>query len=699
LKEKAATVSLLILLTVSFLFMPLSAVTGQLGVNIYLVNPDEEGVVGQTVTLQGTIDTTNGRYQIWFDKTLVVSNSSEGYYVNANFTIPPFPEGDYTITLRDLRENVNATHDFSLKLAYYIEADVPSSPELLQEGNDVVLNVTIAGLQPGTTHHANVTVELPAPLSTSYSRIVELAASSQETFATAMVTYPAAVFQPEGSLTDYTGQYKAYFNATQSLASAQFFIGFTDSNQYHRGQIVTIHAIGYQPSENASISIKNTKTSADVHSETVTVSSEGVVSSSWTVPADALIGDYNITISPDTTVKLVPDSQLFSVSGYTVSIRTLNLAGEAVPQIVVEALDQATDVVYDGTSIYDGVTSLKLEIGNHTLSAFWNGVKVGEMNVSITGVNSFDLQCELTNLKIIAKNENGKLIPFVNLVVTYQYTKTKDGAVETGSASGQTDLSGTFVLSSIFPGIIYTINASLYSIVFNADNKTLHSLPVQAISEVTIICPSQTLTLRIIDYNMTAVPNARVELVELTSGLFNGAETDSGGKVTVEVTFGKYRLRVYKDDILLNSTVIEVFTDTEHEIRCGLYNIQVSVKVVDYFNQPIPNVNVVLHGPSAESLSSTTQDNGAATFSNVIGGNMQVIAYPKGVENSYEAVSLRVEEQTTIDIRLAKYVLIGSFLVESSALATFIVILLAILLFASIEVYRRKRARATDNES
>jgi hypothetical protein len=319
--------------------------------------------------------------------------------------------------------------------------------------------------------------------------------------------------------------------------------------------------------------------------------------------------------------------------------------------------------------------------------------------VSITGANSFDLPCELTNLKITVKNKNDNLMPFVNLAVTYQYTATKDGTVETGSASGQTDLSGTFILSSVLPGISYTINASLYSIVFNADNKTVPSLPVQAVSEVTIICPSQTLTLKIIDYNMAAVPNARVELVEVTSGLFNGAEADSAGTVTVDVTFGKYRLRVYKDDILLNSTVIEVFSDTEHEIRCGLYNIQVSVKVVDYFNQPIPNMNVVLHGPGAEARSSTTQADGAATFSNVIGGDMQVIAYPEGVKNSYEAISLRVEEPATIDIRLAKYVLVGPFLVESSALATFIVILLAILLFVSIEVYRRKRAKSADSES
>jgi hypothetical protein len=215
---------------------------------------------------------------------------------------------------------------------------------------------------------------------------------------------------------------------------------------------------------------------------------------------------------------------------------------------------------------------------------------------------------------------------------------------------------------------------------------------------VTIICPSQTLTLKITDYHMAAIPNARIELVEVTTGLFEADTVDASGTVTVEVTFGKYRLRVYKDDILLNSTVIEVFSDSEQEIRCGLYNIQVSVTVVDYFNQPIPNMSVVLNGPSSETWSSTTQPNGEVTFDNVIGGDMQVITYPQGVENSYEAVSLHVEEPMAIDIRLAKYVLIGPFLVETSALATIVVILLAILLFVSIEVYRRKRAKAANSE-
>jgi hypothetical protein len=698
LKKKAA-LTLLILMSVAFLFMPFSQVVGQLGVNIYLVNPEDEGVIGQAVNLQGTIDTPNGEYEIWFGNKLVVSNSSDGYYANTNFSIPELSEGDYTIILRDVEKNVNATYPFTVLMAYYIEAIEPSSPKQLQEGSDVVFNVKLTGARSGTSYYANVTVKLPSPLSTSYSRLVELSGSSQDTIATAQVTYPHDAFQPEGSLTNYTGSYKLYFNETQQLAVDQFFVGFTDSSAYHRGQAVAIRAIGYQPNENATISIKYEETRTTVHSETVTASSEGVINSSWAVPSDALIGDYNMTITPENTDKPVPDSQLFTVPGYAVKIQTLNLAGEFVSQIVVEAHDQATGRMYNGTSGSDGVATLNLEKGNHTIIAFWNGVEVGEINAPVTGENTFDLTCELTNLKITIHNKERNRIPFVNLDIAYQYVTTKGGLSKTGHASGQTDLSGTFTLKSILPRISYTVNASLYGIVFNAGNNTVTGLPAQPVSEVMILCPSQTLTLKIVDYNLAAIPNARVEMFEATSGLFHGATADTAGTVIVEVTFGKYRLRVYKDDILLNELVIEVFSDEQRDIRCSLYNIQVSVRVVDYFEQPVPNINVMLSGPEIEKRSATTHSNGITAFSNIIGGNMQIIAYSEGMEGSYEAVNLRVEEPTEIQIKLAKYILIGPFLIESSALATFIVILLAILMFVSIEVYRRKRAKPAKSES
>jgi hypothetical protein len=694
LKNRTVTVALLILMSVSILLTPLAIVLGQLGTNIILVSPQDEGTIGQTVNVQGTIETQNGEYEIWFGDKLVTSNIADGYYVNANFTIPPLSEGAYTIILRDVDRNVNATYPLSVLVTYSIQAVEPSPPAQLQEGSGVVLNVTIAGAQSGATYYANVTVVLPAPLSTGYSQVIKLSASSEAAVVTGQVTYPAAAFQPEGALTNYTGSYRVYFNETQALATGQFFVGFTDLNQYHRGQSVAIRAIGYQPGENATVSIKYEKTGAVMHSETVTASSGGIINSNWTVPSHALIGDYNITITPDSTVKLAPDSQLFTVPGYPVKIRTLNLAGEPVPQIAVEAFDPVTNAVNNGTSDSDGIATVNLEKGNYTLTAFWNGVQVGKINVTVTGENTFDLTCELTNLKITVQNQNGNLIPFADLDVTYQYVTTREGASKTGHISGQTDLLGTFTFNSILPGVSYTINASIYGVVFNIGNNTVSGLPVQPISEVTILCPSRTLTLTILDYNGAAIPNARIELFEVTSGLFHSAVTDAAGTVTLEVTFGKYRLRIYTDNnILLNETVIEVFSDTQNKIRCSLYNIQVSVTVVDYFEQPIPNVSVTLHGPGIGTRSATTQNDGTTTFSNVIGGSMQVIAYPAGMENSYEAVNLQIKEPTALTIKMAKYILIGPFLVEASALATFIVFFVAIILFVSVEVYRRKRAK------
>jgi hypothetical protein len=407
LKKKTVAVTLLILMSVSFLFMPLSLVLGQAGVNIYLVSPEERGVVAQNVNLQGTVNTKNGAYQIWFGNKLVVSSNSDGYYVNANFTIPELPGGSYSIILQDVAQNVNDTQNFIIIPAYYIKPLVPSSPALLQEGSSVVLNVTLTGGQPNTQYDANITVTLPAPLNTIYSKLITLSSTTQTGTAQAQLTYPDATFQPEGALTNYTGSYQVNFNETQLLAADQFFVGFTDLSEYHRDQAVTIRAIGYQPDENATITITYATTGANVHSTAVTASSEGIINANWTVPADALIGDYNITITPQNTPKLIPDSQLFTVPGYLVKVRTLNLAGDPVTQIMVEALDQATNTRYNSTSGDDGIASLNLERGNHTISAFWNDVKVGEINVTITGESAFDLPCELTKLEITLQDKNG----------------------------------------------------------------------------------------------------------------------------------------------------------------------------------------------------------------------------------------------------------------------------------------------------
>jgi uncharacterized membrane protein (DUF106 family) len=114
LEKKAFLFTVLVLMSAAFLYVPFSSVLGeQTGTNITAVNP-KSGTVGSQVSVQGTIDTANGSYLIYFGDILVVNNTSAGYHVNASFTVPNLLLGKYNITLQDATSRLSATQSFSL---------------------------------------------------------------------------------------------------------------------------------------------------------------------------------------------------------------------------------------------------------------------------------------------------------------------------------------------------------------------------------------------------------------------------------------------------------------------------------------------------------------------------------------------------------------------------------------------------------
>jgi len=114
LEKKAFLFTVLVLMSAAFLYAPFSLVLGQQpGTNITAVNPTS-GTIGSQVSVQGTIDTANGSYLIYFGDSLVVNNTSAGYYVDANFAVPDLPVGQYNITLQDATSRFSATQSFSL---------------------------------------------------------------------------------------------------------------------------------------------------------------------------------------------------------------------------------------------------------------------------------------------------------------------------------------------------------------------------------------------------------------------------------------------------------------------------------------------------------------------------------------------------------------------------------------------------------
>ena len=671
-----------------------------LGVTILQVSPAGQistngssvssGPVGYALNLQGTIYTSNGSYQLIFNNQVIASGTSEGYYINKNFSVPEVPGGTYALRLRDLTVNVNSTeNNFQVTTTYSINT-VPSQ---IQEGKSVMFGVSVTGGDPSISYYANVSVVLPSPLNIGYSKIVSLGTPNQKGTVSTQETYPDSSFLPNGSLTDYAGSYNVYFNQSVPLAQSQFSVGILDSSTYHRGQTATMRAVGYQSSQTATLTVTNVANGTSIDSETITASTDGVISKAWVIPSNVGLGNYKVAITPEGTQKSLQDSQTFSINGYPVQIKTVNLANEVVPQIEIKAIDQATNIAYSGTSGADGITNLNLEAGVHVLTAFWKGVNVGGTNITVTGNGVFNLQCQLTDLKIIVQNQNGVVLPFVNLAITFTYQQA-NGASQAGSASGQTDLSGSFSLNSTLTGISYTVDASLYNKVLNSGNDTFSKIPAQPFSQIVIICPNEALTINVVGYAQSPIPDARIELVELTNSVFYASTTDSSGSVTLSVTFGTYRVRVYKDNILINQTNIEVFGATEKHIQCTLYGIQIKVSVIDFFGQPIPNANVTLNGPDTESFSAIAKS-GTATFNNVVGGNMQIIAFAQGAQNDYQAITLNVDQPTSVQVRIDRIVALGPILIQVSTLFAILVIVIAIISLAIVEIYTRKIAKHT----
>jgi len=711
LNKKIGAVTLLVLMSLAVALTPLAIVVGQTpslgsgGVEILQVLPAAEqlvtgrsqynGTSGQLFNLIGTLYTTNGSFQIVFGKNVVATGISDGYYVNANFTVPDTTGGSYPLTLVDVEAGVNSTsttpESFLVLTQYYVKA-VPSQ---VMEGSSVVLTVGVTGGDANTLYMADVSVVLPSPLNATYSQIVSMGKSNPAGIASSQTfTYPSSSFLPNGNTTDYVGSYTLYFNESTSLAASEFYVGFLNSTTYHRGDTVTIGATGYQPSQAATVSITNS-TGATLNSTSLTASPDGVINETWAVPTDIPIGNYTVTITPTGSQKAIKDVEVFSVSGYSVQVTTANLAGQPAPNILVQTLDKASGLNYTSTSNSFGIIDLNLDLGICAFTAFWNGVNVGETSRTVTGNTTFTLTCRLTDLKITVQNENRIALSSVNLTVTYQYKPTNGtDSLETGNVSGiWTDSQGSYFLNSTLPGINYNINASLYTHVFNSGNNTVTNLPAQAEYDAVITCPNETLTINVVSYNETAIPDAEINLVESTNGLFYTAATGSSGSYNGQVTFGVYGLQVYKDNILINETIIEVFGASQEQIICNPYGIPVSVSVVDFFGSPISNANVTLNGPATEQLSAMTKSDGTATFNNVIGGDMQIIAFAQGASNSYQAVTLTVDKPTSVLIRLAGYVALGSFLITVSSLITIIIILVAIVLFATVEIYRRRKVK------
>jgi len=628
---------------------------------------------------------------VQFDGKNVTSGQAKGNSVNASFNVPHAPEGAHNVTIIDITTRENDTATFTILISYSFEPLMPESPIQVQEGGSVTISINITG---GKSNYTYPKIEVQTPSENLIKALNNITTNATGDFYDNF-TYPNDF---EGANTNFTGVYKILFNET---IVGQFFIGLTDRSEYHRGDIVNIKAVDYPLNNNVTLTIRFSDKVIDTINYNAT---NGVINVNWAVPLNATIGSYTLSISPVPNSKTeANDTQIFQVPGFEIKIFTRNLANETVPNVFVRARDETANMYYNTTSNEDGLATLMLERGNHRCEAFFKEVRVGEANFIITEEKQVNFTCQLTSLNIKVIDAQNVSIPEVSISLTYNYTTNLDKPEnKTSAESGKTNATGRLHLRALLPNVTYAINASLYGKMFNQNNDTVHNLPAKAYFDVTILCPARTLSVNVIDAYNQPITNAVVKAQELMGGLPYSNSTQKNGKAVLRCTFGRYFVKVYVGGTLLNETKVDLFNDQDITIRCALYNLPIFIRVVDYFGQPIQNVNVSLERDGLVVNSYRTGSDGMARFTE-IGGTLTVKVYLADQNQPIVAFSIFIgearNETNPIEVRLGKYVILAGFLIETSQFTTAIIIAATVILILLIEIYGRKRLKPKKSSS
>jgi hypothetical protein len=653
--------------------------------SVSALNPSS-GNVGTSVQVLSNLTTANGTYQVLFDDSIVANGTASDTSVNASFVVPETFGGNHTATVVDVTTRDNASRTFTVTTFYSLRVVVPESPRQLQEGDSAAIWANVTGGDASRTYAANVTVV--SPNNESFVKMVDIVTSSLGT-GSASVSYPDGF---SGAKTWLVGNYGASFNDT--LATGAFYVGLTNTTEYHRLQPVDVKAV-YKPNENVTLTI----TGKDVYSSfNLTADPTGIVhSADFVIPSNASIGSYMVSIvstSAEPTLKNPADAQNFTVPGFAVDVTAKNLAGDTVQTVEVKAFENGTaaGIVVTNAS---GVAVLRLELGTFTLEGYYKTQKVGAHdNFEVTGPSTMDLPCNLTNIRmtVVAIADGNQLgIPEAEVYLTPE------------NRSFTTDITGNVVAHSLLPNVSYTLNVSRHSTPFNftvipqllAEDGT--SVPWV---NVTFVCPAYSLRVQVYKGDGQPLGSVVVKIQESLGGLYSQGNTNENGIVTFDSALGVYAVAVYDGSGLkLNETSVQLFQDQNVTLICSLYGLTVTVKVTDYFGQGLANVNVTLQRQGVGPLSKSTQGDGTATFNNVVGGEFQIAVYMGDQTDPMAAVEQTIGSSMTVQIKLDRFVSLGGLLVDTSQFAIAILTVLTVMLVVVLEICRLRRARHQKVES
>jgi len=242
----------------------------------------------------------------------------------------------------------------------------------------------------------------------------------------------------------------------------------------------------------------------------------------------------------------------------------------------------------------------------------------------------------------------------------------------------------------------YTIKALRYNFLFN---ETFIELPPLSKVNVTITCPTYTMLIHVVDSQKLSLQNVQVTVYEWNgSVLVQSGYTDNQGNINFSIKLGRYKVKVHNYSTMLNSevnlneTMVNLIQNNlPVTIHCKIFNINFSIKTIDYFGQSIPNAIVKIERKVGQEWvkidESQTKSNGLVSLNNIIGGDYQISVYLKGKLAGIK--QLYLDESKQILFKINNYAVIGGYPLEITQLITYLSIALIVAAFSIALTHRR----------
>lgn len=667
----------------------------------------ESGSVGSEVRVTGEIDTENGSFKIFFhdgiQEVSVKTGTADGFLVNETFWVRPSMGGDRYVKLNDPAANTNATETFTVETSYHVEAD----PDWIQEGLNTTIKPGALGAEANTTYTFMISVTDP----TGASQIANLTFTTDE-----FGRYPGYILYPglcfgvinysgefEDAGTDIVGIY--YITVNETLVTGNFTVGLTDKLEYQAGETVSIRGSGYQANETVTVDLKFGGESVVGYPKNLTASPGGVVTDSWEVLIDATPGTYTVTLinatTPGTVKEPVNDTQKFEVLGVSCDLQVWNLDNETVAGVTVEAYNATTwESIVNGTTDETGRIRFLLDAGNYSFKAFWNDTQVGGLLKFIPeDVASIaeNITLSLAHIRIAVKDDFDTSVSFANVTASYNYTARQNQTVS-ASETLEADKEGEVYFENMLTNVSYLLEAKRYGYLLN---ETLIE-NLTASLKVNITCPTYVLSVNVLDSKGLPLQNVQVAVYEWSTviSLRPPKATDEAGSTFFNVTPGIYPLRVYNDTaelgtVVLNQTVVNIPENgTSVTVYCSIFNLDLSIRVVDYFGRPLPGAEVEVKREDIKIGSDLkTGSTGIVSLQGVIGGDYVISVR---VRNRLVGTkSLRLDKSGEVLFKIDGYAAVGGYPMEIAQLVTLISVSLLVALLGIIWAYRKRSPKVT----